>query len=270
MARPIWMVNLLKRYFPYRNQIAVLTKIPGLSKLLDILVFQEDKAFYLPKDRVVINQAIERPADMLLPSEVVHHFIDQAQHLWVMNHCICREGDDCQDYPHDLGCLFLGEAVLQINPALGRLVTREEAHAHERRAQEMGLVHMIGRNQLDHLWLGAGPGSKLMTICNCCPCCCLFRVLPHVKPMIADRIARMPGVEVTVSDDCAGCGSCAQGVCFVDAIQIVDGRAVISEACRGCGRCVEVCPTGAIHLTLNNDHPVQETIDRIALSVDVQ
>jgi ferredoxin len=269
MARPMWLVSLLKRYFPYRNQIAKITKLPVISKAVDHLVFEDDHVVYLPRDRVVINQLIERPEDMMLPSEVVHHFIDQASHHWIMNHCICRQAEHCQDYPVDLGCLFLGESVLKINPKLGRLVTREEAHAHEERAREAGLVHLIGRNKLDSLWLGANPGSRLMTICNCCPCCCLFRVLPHLETNIANRISRMPGVQFEVTDACISCGKCTRDVCFVDAIHLNSGKAEISDACRGCGRCVDVCPQGAIKLSIKDNQFIQNTIDGISSVVDV-
>jgi hypothetical protein len=90
-----------------------------------------------------------------------------------MNTCLCRDAKQCKDYPIDLGCLFLGEAALGINPRLGRGVTKREALEHIRRCREAGLVHLIGRNKLDTVWLGVGPGDKLLTICHCCPCCCL-------------------------------------------------------------------------------------------------
>ena len=159
-----------------------------------------------------------------------------------------------------------------INPRLGRLVTKEEALAHAQRARDAGLIHMVGRNKLDTVWLGVGPGEQLMTICNCCPCCCLWRVLPHVTPRIGDKVTAMPGVSVRVTDRCQGCGVCTQGVCFVDAIRLegVDGdRAVVTAACRGCGLCVDVCPEGAIELSIEDSGFVEAAIDRLSASVDV-
>ena len=79
----------------------------------------------------------------------------------------------------------------------------------------------------------------------------------------------MPGVNVTVTDRCAGCGTCAAGICFVNAIRLVDGRATISDACRGCGRCVEACPSEAIALTIDAGEPVSHTIARLSSLVDV-
>jgi Fe-S-cluster-containing hydrogenase component 2 len=59
-------------------------------------------------------------------------------------------------------------------------------------------------------------------------------------------------------------------VCFVDAIQMEEGRAVIDvEACRGCGRCVEACPLDAIELTISDDRFVESTIRRISPLVDL-
>jgi ferredoxin len=272
MSRPLWFVNLVKKSFPTRFALARVTKAPLVGRLIDYALFGGDDIIYLPKDNLIqVNEPIQRPTDTVLPSAVVAHFIEQSEFHWIMDFCICRASDDCQDYPQDLGCIFLGEAVLKINPKLGRLVTRQEAMDHLRRCQEAGLVHMIGRNKLDTIWLGATPGQKLLTICNCCPCCCLWRVLPHVDRNIGDKITRMPGVSVTVNDSCRGCKLCVRQVCFVDAIQMADGRAVIDgDLCRGCGRCVEICPLDAIDLTFTPASSVRQSIARIAPLVELQ
>jgi len=58
---------------------------------------------------------------------------------------------------------------------------------------------------------------------------------------------------------CIGCRICEQ-VCPVDAIQIVNGKAVIDpNKCIGCGLCVAKCPTGAISLQQNATG--KETLD---------
>ncbi len=270
MSTPIWFVNLIKKAFPYRRRLARLSKAPLIAAMLDKTVFNGDDLVYLPKDRVVIQQAIEQPGSLALPSALIDHFIEKASYHWVMNTCICREGDNCQDYPQDLGCLFLGEAVLKINPKLGRLVSKEEAEAHMRRARELGLVQLIGRDRIDNLWMGAKPFGKLMTICNCCPCCCLFRMIPDLDQTNRAKISRMPGVELSVdASQCIGCGKCTREICFVEAIRLEEGKASISEECRGCGRCVEICPQQAIHLSITDDSYVQKEIARISSLVDL-
>ena len=271
MSSPVWFVNLIKKIFPQRFWVARLTRLPVLGALADWMVFAQDDMVYLPSNRsIAVNETIERPADMVLPSRVVDHFIESASYHCVMNFCLCRESNQCKDYPREYGCIFLGEAVLKINPRLGRLVSKEEALEHARRCREAGLVHVIGRNKLDEIWLGAGPGEKLMTICSCCPCCCLWKVLPEITPSIGAKVMRMPGVDVRVTDRCLGCGSCTEGVCFVEAIRLVDGRARIGPECRGCGRCVEVCPNEAIELTLGGNGTVEHVIRRLEQRVDVQ
>ena len=79
----------------------------------------------------------------------------------------------------------------------------------------------------------------------------------------------MPTVSVAVADRCVGCGLCADGVCFVDAIRMKDELAEIGGACRGCGRCVEICPADAIELSLDQGLFVEKSIQRLAPLVDL-
>jgi NAD-dependent dihydropyrimidine dehydrogenase PreA subunit len=269
MDEPL-LVKFLKRTFPHRFLIAKLTRAPILGRIIDQMLFDGDNMIYLPKDQVVqMNKPIQDPGEMVLPSQVVERFIEAANYHWIMDWCICRTSMKCKDYPIELGCLFLGEASLKIDPRLGRRATKEEALEHVRRCREAGLVHLIGRNKLDAVWLNVEPGNKLLTICNCCPCCCLWRVLPHLAPDIASKITRMPGVRVTVTDRCTGCGTCTQGICFVNAIRIVNNRAVKTDECRACGRCADICPQKAIEFSIESDQFMREAVDRISSVVDV-
>ena len=270
MALPMWMNRLITRTFPGIFAIARLTRVPGIGRAIDHALFEGDDMIYLPRDRVIpIGKSVGAPEDVVLPSQVVDHFIDEANYHWIMDACICREGNHCKDYPHALGCLFLGEAALQINPGLGRRVSRDEAKDHVRKCREAGLVHLIGRNKLDEVWLWVNPGTKLLTICNCCPCCCVWRIAPVLTPAISRKLNRMPGVTVAVTGDCQGCGTCADQ-CFVKAIRLDDGVAQIGESCVGCGRCVTACPHQAIELTVADPNYVRDAIARLAPLVDVK
>ena len=270
MSRPEWFVKILVELFPGRFTFARLTNLPVIGRVIDYGLFNGDDIVYLPRDGTIqINAPIERPHSAVLPSRIVDHFIEQASYRWVMDFCLCRSGNTCQTYPIEYGCIFLGEAVKQINPKFGRLVSRDEALEHAQRCREAGLVHMIGRNKLDSVWLGAGPSQKLLTICNCCPCCCLWGIIPQLSPLIRDKVSRMPGVNVTVTERCIGCGTCSEGVCFVDAIHVDGEYAVIDETCRGCGRCVEICPNEAIELSVDYDEVLPAMIERISPLVDI-
>jgi ferredoxin len=251
--------------------MARFTKAPILGRLVDYAVFDGDGVVYLPKDNVIrMNEPIQQPENLVMPSAVVEYFIEEAKYHWIMDFCICRDSNGCQDYPTSYGCIFMGEAVLKINPELGRLATKSEALDHLQRCREAGLVHMIGRNKLDTLWLGATPAHKLLTVCNCCPCCCLWKMLPHLDSSISRKVTKMPGVTTTVTDGCKGCKLCVQDVCFVNAIHM-DGKLAVIDAdqCRGCGRCVEVCPLDAIELTVTGPSFMDETIGRISPLVDI-
>jgi ferredoxin len=234
---------------------------------MDYIFFENDRMIYVPMDKVVeINHDLGQPDQSFLPSSLVEHFIECAEHHWVMDQCICRSASHCENYPVGLGCLFLGEASAHIDPRLGREVTKQEALEHLRRCRDAGLVHVIGRNKLDSAWLGVKPDNKLMTICNCCPCCCLWKMLPDLSPVIGSKVIKMPGVNVKVSGECTGCGTCIRS-CFLGAIRLVEGHAAIGDDCRGCGRCASVCPQKAIAVTL--DDRIKETIGLVSASVDL-
>jgi ferredoxin len=271
MATPVWFVNFLKYIYPTRHSLARMTRVPIIGRLVDHWFFRGDEMYVLPRDQTIqINEELDSPQSMVLPSQILEHYINHTNHHWIMDFCICRDGDKCQDYPRELGCLFLGEPVLGINSKLGRQVSREEALEHVRKCRDAGLVHTIGSNRIDSFWLGIHPTEELMTICNCCPCCCLWGLVTDLTPTIGDKLTSITGIEISVMDHCTGCGLCTDGVCFADAIRIIDGKAQISAACRGCGRCVEVCPDNAIILTIEGQQNIKDVIQKLEDLVDLK
>ena len=102
-------MKLINRFFSQRFRLADLTNYPIIGDLIDKLFFEEDNMFYLPKDSIIeMNKDIEMPDNYVLPSKIVEHFIDEANFYCIMDFCICRKTNECEDYPVDLGCLFLG------------------------------------------------------------------------------------------------------------------------------------------------------------------
>ncbi len=243
-------------------------KNPNVAKMMEELI-KDDNIVCLPKDKVIqINTRVEEPEEMVLPSKILDHFIENTCHRVIMNFCICRESMDCKDYPLDFGCIFMGEAAKEIHPELGRPASIEETKAYAQRARDAGLIHKIGRSKLDSIWLQVGPDDKLLTVCNCCPCCCLARTVAFSGPAAKAAISKMPGVNVRVTDECIGCGECTENICIFQAIELEEDRAVINEDCQGCSRCVEACPENAIEISIDEDEFVQKTIDHISNSVD--
>ncbi len=264
-------VLFLEKMYPYRFLVAKMTQVPLLRQIIDKMLFDKTNLTVLPKESVVeitLEKPITPPDNMVLPSQVVDYFIRKTNYRFIMKFCLCREAMQCKNHPIQFGCLFLGEAVRGINPEFGREATVDEALAYVQKCRDAGLIHLIGRDKIDETWLGVGSNGKLLTVCNCCSCCCLWKIASELDPRISSKVKRMPGVEVSVNEKCTGCGTCVEQ-CFVQTITIRDGRATIGDECKGCGRCADRCPNNAIRVTINDREFIQKTIDRIEGSVDV-
>jgi ferredoxin len=264
-------ILFLEQLFPQRFLVAKITHVPILREFIEKMLFDKTNLTVLPKEseiEITMNKSIQPPDSIVLPSQVVEYFIRKTSHRFIMNFCICREAMSCKNHPINFGCLFLGEAVRDINHDLGKEVTMDEALVYAQKCRSAGLIHLIGRDKIDETWLGVGSKGKLLTICNCCSCCCLWKFLSDLDPHISSKVKRMPGVEVKVTQKCIGCGTCKES-CYVRAISIQDKHAVISDRCKGCGRCAERCPQNAIQISINDELFIQKTIDRIESSVKV-
>ncbi len=242
------------------------TPDPGMNEMIE-QIGKDDDMIWMPNDSVIkinVGESINKEPDMIMPSKAVEYVIKNACHRVIMNFCVCREASQCKDYPIELGCIFLGDAARDIHPELGREATVDEALEVAARCREAGLVHCIGRSGLDPAWLDVGPPDKLFTICNCCPCCCITRTIPFY-PALGDGFTRMPGLKVTVTDACTGCGTCVEEACLFGAVTIEDDRAVINEdKCQACGRCASLCPSEAVEITIDDPDYLEKTIKRLS------
>lgn len=273
-------VEVIKLTFNSRFFLAkTCKKIPPLAKIVDKLFFEGDDIQVLPRDNSIksknseeieINADIGVPEDVVLPSEVLKEMIRKSRYHFIMNSCICRVSNNCKDYPHDFGCLFLGRGAKRISTKLGKLVSKEEALEYVNKCQEEGLVNIIGRNKIDSVWLNTGPKEELLSICSCCPCCCLWKMIPELPENLGRSISPMAGARINFDENvCSGCGKCAK-VCFIDAITVLDGKAKIDvEKCRICGRCAEICSKDAIIIEIS-DEAVKYSIERVEPLVDVK
>jgi ferredoxin len=258
MSRPKWQAKLINRFFGKIFFLARITRVPVVGTLIFKFLFKKDDITFIP-----VNESIRRHEHVALPSDIVRHFIMISKYIWIKHECVCRAAEGCKNYPVDLGCIYMGDAVNNFNPDLGRMVTVDEALDHLRRCDDAGLVHMIGLNRMDSLMLNCAPSDALMTICNCCECCCFFRILPGLNDPIKEKIKGLPNVNVCVLDTCTGCGECVSG-CFVKAISIEGGKACINENCIGCGKCVMACGTESIRLDINDPVFINNSIARIS------
>jgi len=245
MSRPRWLYNLFVRLWPLGKWANWLAGRPLVGSLLRPLFRQEDnRALIIP-----VNEVVHGAESVVLPFPLLMPLVERASQRVVMSECMCRQGESCQRYPRDLGCLFLGEGAAGIDPALGRPIGVEEALAHARQAIQAGLVPLIVHAAFDAFLLGI-PFHRMLAICFCCDCCCTVRQCLRLgPPLFWEAVIRLPGLTVTAGPGCSGCGECLE-LCHVRAISLDDGHAVIGQHCKGCGRCAAACPVGAIRMQL--------------------
>lgn len=259
-------------------------KLPPLAWVVDRMLFAGDDIQVLPLDATIktnltvtvqeleVNTPIPvSNENTVLPSQVLGEMITRSRYHFIMDTCICRTSNDCQNYPHDMGCLFLGKGTQRISSKLGRTVSAAEAIQHINRCQEAGLVPIIGRNKIDSLWLNTGPKEELLSICHCCQCCCLWKMTPNLPENMASNFSAMEGVEIIFQEEkCNNCGLCAGVLCFVDAITLENGKIKRNmEKCRICGRCAEICPKGAVKIKMHDD-ALKRSLERVEILVDVK
>lgn len=240
-----------------------LGKVPGLRRAIPWMNPKKNSMSYLP-----VNKSLGQVVDQVLPAQVVHDFINAADTYVVMDKCGCRLAYNCQHHTPDIGCLFMGESALKIPHGVSRRITREQAHAHVDRAISVGLIPMTGKVRVDNFIFLTPDRGKLLSVCFCCHCCCMMTAFKHIPgPYLDGIMPRIEGLEIQVTDACVGCGTCVE-FCGFNAITIENGKAVHNDQCRGCGRCETRCPQGAVKITINNPHVIEDVKNRIEQYVD--
>ncbi len=241
-----------------------LAYIPFVRNRIEALDPDESDMTWLP-----INKNIEGGDGIALPEEVIDRIIEKSNYLVRIDFCACRIAYKCDNYPSEIGCLFMGESAKKISKKMAREVSVEEAKAHARKAVESGLVPIIGEARADHDLLNIPAEHKLMTLCFCCECCCVARFFANGPEDIITGITQpVEGLSIEVTDDCNGCGTCVSK-CYLKAISIKNGRSVKSGYCRLCGRCASACPQNAIKLKLDNPKAVDDVVSRVLARVDI-
>lgn len=204
---------------------------------------------------IPVNETLRGAESVVLPYDLLRPLVERASARVILSHCLCRQGENCHTYPHEIGCIFFGDGASGIDPALGRPVDTAEAKAHMQQAMDSDLTPLVVHAAFD-AWAMGIPYHRMLAVCFCCDCCCTIRHgLRLGPPAFWDTVVRLPGLTVEAGDGCTSCGACVE-VCPVRAIALEDGQAHIGKACKGCGRCAVVCPNGAITLRVDEDADV--------------
>ena len=208
----------------------------------------------------------EESEKTVVPLDMIKESLKKVDYIAGMNECLCRNANDCKDYPHDLGCLFLGEAAkIVVKHNLGRRFTYEEACARVDEAAKAGLMGQAVWIEVEQLLWGV-PNDLMdhfLEICFCCPCCCIaLRLARNATEKERHRFHPSGWTAVVDQTKCIGCGSCVTGAngCPVEAISVGEnGKAVIDrEHCVGCGICRSRCKCDAI--SIKQTMPMREDL----------
>lgn len=263
-------IFVLKYIFNWRFWIAEITKkSKAYKKLVDKMLFEDDEIVVIP-NTININKKIESEGSEFLPTEVIKEVIKRCDDIVIMETCLCRTSNDCQDYPQDIGCIFLGPTANKIPKNIGHKATVEEALAHVDKADAAGLSHIIGRNKIDTVWMNIRPGKGLLTICHCCPCCCLWKVYPNLHEDISGKLERLNGVSVELHEEnCKKCGICLDS-CMFNAINMENNKITINhEICKGCGLCTNACKFDAITIDYTDD-AIDNVVNRLDDLIEIK
>ncbi len=238
--------------------LKALSRLPLMDRVHPWMRPDKTDARWLP-----INTDIHLPGDAPLPLELLFRVIDEASHRVIIDHCGCRRAFGCRHYPSDIGCLMMGDSALEIKRFTGREVSPSEAREHAVRAVEAGLVPIVGKARVDNFIFKVKDRGRLFTTCFCCECCCVTRFTALAPARRLDPLfPKLESISIEVTDRCRGCGRCAEH-CYIGAIEVRDGRAVIGDYCRGCGRCATVCRQGAIEVSIEDPDFLERALESI-------
>ncbi|MBN2078012.1 MAG: 4Fe-4S binding protein [Spirochaetes bacterium] len=209
-----------------------------------------------PLMRVVAVDRSLKPEHRVHPYEEVRHFIENAKSIALAD-CACRTSVGACDRPKDVCLIFDSAADFLISRGFARSIDVKEGMEVLDRAERAGLVHTSNNSS-----------DRANLICNCCPCCCtVLRGRTQLRHPHAFEPSRFEAA--VTSDECTGCGLCAEDRCPVKAIAMKEGVAVVDTAeCIGCGLCVTACPAEAIDLVERKSVPkIPATITEMGITV---
>jgi|GEM_PF-214364 len=263
----LWITTLWRKFLDLASDCS---KLPVIGEFFSPWWWRE-KNFDV--QWIPINKQLENSGSSIIPLTILKKLIQKSAHRVILRQCACRQGYGCQNYPHDIGCLALGDATKNFDPSLGIHASVEEALEHVDKAVKAGLVPQVGQINWDAFLFGVTPASHYAIICFCCDCCCIVRRFGRMWEPIknGERFYKsLEGVSVNISDTCIGCGECVDK-CFMDAISIQEDQARINEKlCKICGVCVEQCPQGAISIEVTDAEKMEKAFfERIESKTDI-
>lgn len=225
----------------YDALIPLFEKMPAIDRTIPARKTRDGQSIKI----IPVEKTMTVPDEYILPSQSVEEIIQKFDDIAV-GYCFCRQrrsllGDPCKIKAPALNCFTFGKSArFTVEQGFAKAVTKEQARAIMKEAEDSGLVHKAFHP-------GSRENSPETSICNCCKDCCdtmnLWR--NGTTPLVNSTFH----LSVIDTNACTGCGICEER-CPTEAVQINDeGVAKVDEcACFGCGVCSRFCPENAISL----------------------
>ncbi len=162
--------------------------------------------------RVIPIESAIKSDSTAVPYDKISYYLDKYD-TFSVSPCSCRRsrrmiGEGCGHLEDDM-CVQMGSgAEYFIKTGKAREITREEAEAIFKKAEENGLMHQMPNLE------GAGESAA---ICNCCGCSCYaIRISSMFKCPDAERSNYHAEIK---QEDCVACGQCVEN-CPTNAIKL--------------------------------------------------
>jgi Pyruvate/2-oxoacid:ferredoxin oxidoreductase delta subunit len=198
---------------------------------------------------VPVNKTLNSFKHAILPYAEIDEIVNRATVIAVVN-CNCRvmsriKGREPCQHPLDVCIKYDELAEYVIDVGIGRRVSKDEAKAVNKRAEEAGCVH-FSDNVVD---------GGVKHTCNCCPCCCWSLGTFKRRRVPRDLLMACQFIRETDLDNCIGCEACAEA-CPIEAVVMQDDLPHVDmDWCIGCGVCASSCPNGAISMVRRAEVP---------------
>ncbi len=257
MRKPYWPLAL--KLYHFFIKFSVWMREGGRKALIykkGIMLYPDREAHTSTLVMPLNVDVTDKGEKVVLPLDLIKESLKHVSYIGGMDTCLCREANECKDYPVDVACLFLGEAGRTVvKHGLGKELTYEEACTRVDQAAEHGLMGQAVWIEVEQLLWGIRNDQMdhFLEICFCCPCCCIaMRLARNATEKERHRFQPAGWTAVADRTKCTGCKLCISGEhgCPVEAISFgADGKVVINqETCVGCGICKARCKKDVIKI----------------------
>lgn len=195
----------------------------------------------------------DKGESVVVPMDLVKDMLRKSSYIASTYACICRDANNCADYPKDICCLFMsksGKAV--VDHGVGYEISLDDALARVDKAAELGLIGQALFVEVEQFIWGFSNEEMghFIEMCFCCPCCCVgLNLSKNASREVKRRFTPSGWTSIIDPELCSGCEDCV-APCPQAAITMnAEGKAEVNqEYCVGCAICKSHCKVDAVKI----------------------